>query len=373
MRLGWIVVCLLATAGCAQAPAAASSRVPPSASARPASRARAAPIQSPSFLETLEEVALEGLTMGSTWHVKVSVPSSLREDARALQMPIEAILERINDEMSTYRPTSEISRFNAHRSTDPFPVSAELALVVARALEIGAATDGAYDITIDPLINLWGFDRSGSRRTPPTAEEIGAARGHTGLALVRVEQTALRKADPHVTINLGGIASGFAVDLVLALLEERGFVNAMVEVTGEVRVRGTNAKGAPWKIGVKAPDMDDPGVVTSVALVDRALTTSGTYHNFFDSGGKRFSHILDPRTGAPIQTSLVSVTVLARDALTADGYDTAFMILGEERARQIIASNPGMEALFLYDDGQRGHMSATAGFPALARVAVDGG
>lgn len=311
------------------------------------------------------DVVLVGETMGSTWHARVHVASSREGDARALQPAVDALLERINDEMSTYRPNSEISRFNAHQSAEPFPVSSELALVVEKALEIGRDTEGAYDITIDPLINLWGFDRAGRRDSPPSPEEIAAAKAHTGLSLVRVEGGALVKADPLVTINLGGIAAGYAADAVGELLDDAGFHDWMVEITGEVRAKGKSSKGAPWKIGVQFPDAASDDVVQAVPLVDAALTTSGSYQNFFEKDGKRYSHILDPRTSAPVDTPLVSVTVLAPDALTADGYDTAFLILGEERARRIIARHPGMAALFIAV-GTNGvpTTTTTASFPA---------
>lgn len=323
------------------------------------------------------DVALAGETMGSTWQVKLSVPSGTahdekhEEDARAMQRPINELLERVNEQMSTYRPTSEISRFNAHASTEPFAVSPALAAIVEKALEVGKATDGAFDITLDPLITLWGFDRTGSRDTAPTAAEIAAARAHTGLSLLQVRGTSLVKLDPLVTINLGGIAAGWAVDELAQLLEARGFHDFMIEVTGEVRAKGRNAKGGPWKIGVKVPNIDSSDVLVAVPLDDRSLTTSGSYHNFFEAKGKRYHHILDPKTGAPAETTLVSVTVMYSDAVTADGYDTPFLILGEERARQIVAGTPGMAALFIHQDPTTGQLTTrtTPGFPSLERAA----
>jgi thiamine biosynthesis lipoprotein len=315
------------------------------------------------------DVALTGETMGSTWHIKLRTPdvAAERERARAMRGAIDALLERVNDQMSTYRTNSEISRFNAHASTAPFAVSPELATVVQKALDVGARTGGAFDITLDPLINLWGFDRKGPRDAPPTAQEIEAARAHTGLSLLRVDGSALVKVDPLVTINLGGIAAGWAVDELVRLLEGHGHHDFMIEVTGEVRARGRNATGKPWRIGVQVPDIESSDVVATVPLDDRALTTSGSYHNFLDMKGKRFHHILDPKTGAPAETDLVSVTVLHTDAVTADGYDTPFLILGEARARDIVAATPGMAALFIHRDPKTGALSTrtTPNFPPL--------
>lgn len=328
-----------------------------------------APVASPRL-----DVALEGETMGSTWHVKLSVPAARKDAALALQPAIDTTLERINDEMSTYRPNSELSRFNASKTTAPVALSPELARVMERALAVGKLTDGAFDVTIDPLIDLWGFDRSGARNTLPTAQQIANARAHTGLERIALERTAdgaaLKKLDPEVTVNLGGIAAGFAVDVVVDQLSAAGFTDFMVEITGEVRARGTNASGQPWRIGIKVPDLqaDATDVLAAVSLKDQAVTTSGSYHNFFTGpDGKRYSHILDPRTGAPVTSELVSVTVLYRDALTADAFDTAIVILGEARARAIIAAHPGMGAFFIHHhaDGTLS-TSMTEGFPLLS-------
>ncbi|OGQ10162.1 MAG: hypothetical protein A2138_18730 [Deltaproteobacteria bacterium RBG_16_71_12] len=315
------------------------------------------------------EIALEGETMGSTWHVKLAVTEARRAAALAMQPAIERTLERINDEMSTYRPSSELSRFNASKSTAPVTLSPELATVVAAALEVGRLTDGAYDVTIDPLIDLWGFDKSGSKDTLPTAQQLAGAQAHVGIDKLALDGGALAKRDPAVTVNLGGIAAGFAVDVVCAELAAAEFTDYMVEITGEVRARGTNASGQPWRIGIKVPDLqaDALDVLAAVSLADKAVTTSGSYHNFFvGPDGKRYSHIIDPRTGAPVQSDLVSVTVWYDDALTADAYDTAFVILGEQRARAIIAAHPGMAAYFIHlrPDGSLA-TSMTEGFPLL--------
>ena len=180
---------------------------------------------------------------------------------------------------------------------------------------------------------------------------------------------ALQKRDADTTINLGGIASGYAVDVVADLIDAAGFHDFMVEITGEVRARGKNERGLPWNIGVKVPRAnDDPtSVAAAVPLQDQSLTTSGSYHNFFESGGKRYSHIIDPTTGRPIDSDLVSVTILYKDALTADGFDTPFMILGEDKARAIMARYPGMEALFIHAPTATGPitLNKTAGFPAV--------
>jgi thiamine biosynthesis lipoprotein len=341
------VVLLIALSGCTQAPVVVD----------------AGPAAPPT------EVVLQGETMGSTYTIKIAVADASQVPAaQALQSTIDTTLERIVDVMSTYRPNSEISRFNNHKSTEPFASSEELLVVVAKALAIGHRTEGAYDITLDPLIALWGFDRRGRRTEAPSEAEIAAVRKHCGPDRVVVVGRSLQKSDPESTINLGGIASGYAVDVVASLIEAAGFHDFMVEITGEVKARGKNARGSAWTIGVKVPRSDDDptSVAAAVPLVNQSLTTSGSYHNFFESKGKRYSHILDPKTGRPIVGDLVSVTVLYPDALTADGFDTPFMILGEEKARAIIAGYAGMEALFIHAT-PTGAMTITktAGFPAI--------
>lgn len=348
--LGLMVVCALALAACKKEMAAP-------------------PAPAPALAASRHDLVLQGETMGSTYTIKIGTDDAHHDAAQALQNAIDTTCERINDVMSTYRPNSEISRFNNHKSTAPFPASAELLLVVKKAKEIGVATGGAFDITMDPLISLWGFDRGGRRTDVPGDAEVAAARAHVGPDLVVVVGNALQKRDPEATINLGGIASGYAVDVVADLIAAAGFRDFMVEITGEVRAQGKNARGLPWNIGVKVPRAnDDPtSVAAAVPLQDQSLTTSGSYHNYFESGGKRYSHIIDPTTGRPIEGDLVSVTVLYKDALTADAFDTPFMILGEEKARAIMAGYAGMEALFIHASGDAGPitLNKTAGFPAV--------
>lgn len=314
-----------------------------------------------------EVVTLQGRTMGTTYTVKV-VARSPDESQRAvaMQKPIDALLEEVNDQMSTYREGSEISRFNRHRSDAPFPVSPETAYVVRRALEIGALTEGAFDITLAPLIRLWGFDAGERRDAPPPMEEIEAARARTGLGLVTVEGSALKKARPDVEINLSGIAKGHGADRVLELVARAGFFDVMVEIGGEVRAQGKNARGEPWRIGINVPrsDADPTAVLVAVPVEDRALATSGDYRNFFESGGKRYAHILDPVTGRPVERTLVSASILAPDCATADALATAAIVLGEERARAAIAKLPGVEALFVHKEGEELKVSRTDGFPA---------
>jgi len=317
-------------------------------------------------------VMLEGQTMGTTYHVKV-VAHSPAESARivALQGDIDASLEQVNDEMSTYRDASELSRFNRHLSTEPFPASPGLLRVMARAKEIGAHTGGAFDVTIGPLIDAWGFDRSGPRATPPSADELSLARTRSGLEKLVVGDRALSKTVPDLSVNLSGIAKGYGVDAVHDLLVERGFAHFMIEIGGEVRTRGMNEKGAPWRIGINVPrsDAEPDAVFRAVVLGEGALATSGSYRNFFESGGKRYTHILDPRTAMPIESRVVSATVVASDCMTADGLATAAMILDIDGVKAALAAVPGASAMLIVEDRSDGQAryrtELTVGFPPM--------
>lgn len=318
-------------------------------------------------------MTLQGATMGTMWSLKVAVTSPEQSRAAvALQPRIEERLERINDLMSTYRQESELSRFNQHASTEPFPVSKETALVVRRSLEVGKATDGAFDVTLGPVIALWGFDKDGRRQEPPSEEELAAARARVGLDRLSVQDGALVKSRPDVDVNLSAIAKGYGVDEVFELVTRAGFQDVLVEIGGELRAHGANVQGEPWRVGINLPrsGADPTAVLVTVPLEDRALATSGDYRNFFEAGGRRYSHIIDPRTGAPVRHELVSVSVVAADTMTADALATAGLVLGEEQMRAALKSFPGAEALFVHakegtKDTEGLKVSKTAGFPTL--------
>ncbi|MBI2566211.1 MAG: FAD:protein FMN transferase [Candidatus Schekmanbacteria bacterium] len=317
-------------------------------------------------------VAMAGPTMGATYSLEVVAASAADASRfRDMQAAVDSILASVDADMSTYRQDSALARLNHHAEATPFPVPQALEEVLVRAAEIHAVTDGAFDVTIAPLIHLWGFDRPGSRDAPPTDDEIAAALAAKGAKSVLVENGFVTKKNPRVTINLNAIAPGYAVDRIFAALWEAGARNLMVEVGGEVRVAGSNSQGDPWRIGINtpAPEAAITDVTTVATVRAGAVATSGTYRNFFAYQGRRYSHILDPRTGYPVSHDLVSATILASDCMTADGLATAAIVLGEERMRQVMSAMPGIEALFIHREGsapERFTVSATNGFP-LAR------
>lgn len=301
---------------------------------------------------TTSTLAFGGHTMGTTYSVQIVDPPP-QLDATALQRQVDDLLEEINDSMSTWRADSELSRFNANPSTDWVAVSPALAAVVGTAQAVSAASDGAFDITVGPLVDLWGFGASSDPTQPPatrpTADAIAATRARTGFRQleVRTAPPALRKARPDLALDLSAIAKGHGVDRVAALLSAQGYEDFLVEIGGELVGRGVNAQGEPWRIAIERPD---PGLTRRplqvLPLAGRALATSGDYRNYFEQDGVRYSHSIDPNRGEPVYHRLASVTVIADSAELADAWATALLVLGPERGPDL-ASAEGLEALFL--------------------------
>lgn len=275
---------------------------------------------------------LIGETMGTTWSVKIAPPPVVKLDTRELRAAIQSRLDDLEAAMSTYRADSEVSRFNRAATTNWFPVSPDTAQVVKEALRLHQATEGAFDITIAPLVDLWGFGRKRTSRVP-TSNEITAALALTGsekLSL-RTAPSALRKADPHLAIDLSGIAKGYAVDAISGLLLRAELTNHLAQIGGEFLARGHAAEGDPWRVGIE--DARHPGEILHVVeLKEQALSTSGNYRNLHEVAGRKFGHILNPRTGWPVENSLASASVFAKSSATADAVATALFVIGATAA-----------------------------------------
>ncbi|MBK1617121.1 hypothetical protein CKO42_01375 [Lamprobacter modestohalophilus] len=292
-------------------------------------------------------LALRGATMGTTYSLQiVEPPAGLDRDALAQQVSTQ--LSDINGLMSTYQPTSELSRFNASSVTDWFLVSPELVAVVGAAQAVSEASAGAFDITVGPLVNLWGFGPTLTADVLPSAAELQAARARVGWQQldVQLQPPALRKARPDLYVDLSAIAKGYAVDRVAALIESVGVDNYLVEIGGELRGRGINGRGEPWQIAIERPETSKRAMFRVVALRDIGMATSGDYRNFFEVDGARYSHTIDPATGRPVGHRLASVTVLADQAMEADAWATALLVLGPERGFEL-AERLGLAAFFI--------------------------
>ena len=301
----------------------------------------------------LAQREFSGSSMGTTYSVKlVAAPSDI--DEAALQRQIEDRLSAIDRSMSTYRDDSDLTRFNDSRSTDWLETTPELCKVVAGALGVSKYTAGTFDVTVGPVVNLWGFGPDGSVAEPPGGEEIDKAMRRIGYGHLHADCAvpALRKILPDLYVDLSGYAKGYAVDQIAALLDERDIPNYLVEIGGELRVRGINASGRNWSIAVEKPMTTERSVQSVINLSDTALATSGDYRNFFDYGGVRYSHTIDPRTGAPVTHELASVTVVAEAAAVADALATALLVLGPAEGMKF-AERERIAAYFLLrDDGE---------------------
>ena len=239
-------------------------------------------------------------------------------------------------------------------------------VVVEASLTIGTATQGAFDITLGPLIELWGFDKGERRLKPPTEDDITSRKAFTGLDKVTLQEELFQKKDKRVQINLSGIAKGYGVDAIGGLLEKAGVQNFMVEIGGEILVQGQNGKGLPWRLGVNrpTPEAGRYEIIETVTLTQGAMATSGSYRNFFNEEGQRYHHIINPKTGAPVKHQLVSVTVIAPTCMQADALATAAMVLGEEAFKAVLKKNyPQTSAFFVHQKGNSFELSNTSNFP----------
>jgi thiamine biosynthesis lipoprotein len=312
-------------------------------------------------------VALNGQTMGTTFSVKVRAPAASETNDLLSSAVVEELLVVVNA-MSTYEPESEISRWNRSDSTDPVTISKPLAQVVKEGLSISVLSEGAFDITVQPLVDLWGFGPK-RRKDEPSQSKITAALDLVGSNQVRLSplDLTLAKSKPGVWLDLSAIAKGYAVDRVSDRLVALGYPEHFVEIGGEIRTRGLKTDTMPWRIGVESPKANG-SVRLSLPLTDRAIATSGSYRNFRKYGDKTFSHTLDPRTGRPVMHKLVSVSVVSDTCMRADAWATALSVLGHQKGFNL-AERLELAASFLYID-QSGELveRQTADFRSFANA-----
>jgi thiamine biosynthesis lipoprotein len=295
--------------------------------------------------------------MGSPYTVQIVGASLEPGQLEDLQGEVERTLLEVNRQMSHYQPESELSRFNRAAAGTPFKVSPEFARVMRFTLELCRQTGGALDPTLAPVINLWGFGEKTAERAVPEAEALEAARRHTGWRHLRVTTgDELIKDIPELTVNLSAVAKGFGVDQMVEVLQRRGFTNVYASIAGEVRVLGHNARGTNWQIGISAPisNWREDGPMTAVvSLSNQAISTSGDYQKFFfDTRGRRLCHILDPKTGWPVQHNVGGVSVVAPDSMTADALSTVLFVLGAEAGLQFIEGWTNAAALFIVREAE---------------------
>ncbi|TGG95909.1 FAD:protein FMN transferase [Natronospirillum operosum] len=297
-----------------------------------------------------EPLRFTGGTMGTNYTVQVYAPES---EKLALEVGIQRALRRVVNSTSVYEPRSDVSRFNAAEPDEWVEVSDEVARIVAAGLEVAEITAGAFEPTILPLVNIWGFGPQGRAEEIPSEEELEAAMAMIGWQAVevRTDPPALRKSAPR-EIDLGGIAKGYGADAVAEYLLAQGHTQFLVELGGDMVVQGGKPDGSPWRIAIERPDETQRGIYRVLELEDAAIVTSGDYRNYFEVDGQRYSHTINPQTGFPVDHRLASVSVIAENSMLADAWSTALMVLGPEQAAEV-AEREGVSALLIErtDDG----------------------
>ncbi|MDF7799208.1 FAD:protein FMN transferase [Pontiellaceae bacterium B1224] len=298
---------------------------------------------------TIKNPSRGGSTMGTGYSIKLS---GKFKEARLNEISdqIEATLLEVNRQMSTWDPESEISRFNHSRSVDAFSCSEAFSTVVRSALELSRTTGGAFDPTLQPLLNLWGFGSEAEERKVPSDEAVATVKQRTGWEKVTVDSDSnLRKNEPELSLALGAIAKGYGVDAVGQVLNEAGLENWFVEIGGEVLAQGVNGENEAWRIGIQFPttnpmDMTFQGIAH---ITNGAIATSGDYRNYIKEDDVVYSHILDPRTGRAVKSRTASVTVKASTCMEADGIATALFVMGPDEGLPWVEQRDDVEAFFM--------------------------
>ena len=300
----------------------------------------------------------EGWIFGTTYRIVYDAEGDKHEE-------IKALLQLFNASLSTFDSSSVITRFN--RSNTGVRADSFFRTVVEAGLRISEQSEGAFDMTVAPLVNAWGFGFEQKEKISPAL--IDSLRLRVGMAYLWWQGDSLLKGDPRIMLDASAIAKGYGVDVVASFLAAQGCTNYLVEIGGEVVTGGLNAKGLPWRIGVDRP-AEQTGSVTGdyqfvLGLSNRALATSGNYRNYYVEDGKKYAHTIDPRSGYPASHSLLSATVLAPTCMEADAWATAFMVLGVEASKALLSDLPELDVCFIYHEGEADAVYLTDGFRRL--------
>lgn len=286
----------------------------------------------------------KGMIYGTTYSITYESPNG-----KDFQEEIAQKLNAYNLMFSTYEKVSIISKINDNVATE---LTDEFIICFHKSTEISEITNGAFDITAGALVNAWGFGPE--RKKHMTQEKVDSLLEITGYQKVKLQDGKIIKENPNIKIDMSAISKGYTSDLIGNFLAEKGCKNYMVEIGGEVAAKGINERGKTWSIGINKPDEEalfgSSGLQAKVKLTDHGLATSGNYRNFYVEDGKKYAHTIDPKTGYPVQHSILSSTVVANDCMTADAYATAFMVLGLERGIEVSKKVPEIEVFFIYAD-----------------------
>jgi thiamine biosynthesis lipoprotein len=298
-----------------------------------------------------KEVLISGSTMGTTYNIKVV--TWFYKDTAGLKDKIEKRLKDVNNSMSVFISESEISRFNAFNSQDKFIITKDFLNVMIVSRRIYELSGGAWDGTVYPLVDLWGFGRTEKKKQVPQKKEIEARLANVGFGKIVIsEKRHLSKLNPSVSLDFGSIAKGYGVDQMAEVIRNNGIKNFLVEIGGEVYASGCKIDGGYWRVGINVPDRDAliGDIYKTVLLKNKALATSGDYRNYFEKKGAFYSHVIDPRTGYPVKNGIVSVSVVADDCTFADGLATAIMVAGHEKGLELVERLSGVECLIVIKD-----------------------
>ena len=307
-----------------------------------------------------------GATMGTTYAVTVAATVTEPEASR-IHETIHTTLTEIDAAMSTYDERSELSRFNRSQETSWVDVSPDLFRVLRHALDISDVTDGAFDVTVGPLVNAWGFGPTDRTDAVPTAEDVEGLLANVGHTQVHIdpESARLKKEQADIEIDLSALAKGYGVDRVAEALDTAGYDSYLIEVGGEVRARGYRLDGRRWRVGIEQPTDGAMRLQRVIELRDAALATSGDYRNYFEADGRRYSHTIDPRTGYPVAHRLASASVVASECVIADALATALAVLGPDEGYRLADAKGWAALLVVREEDGRFTERATPAFLAM--------
>ncbi len=313
---------------------------------------------------------ISGDAQGTTYHISFWSPQAV--DTASIKQLVETEFTRLDMQLSNYRKDSVIEQLNATISSEPLALSEEIIGLIEQARVVSIASEGCYDLTIKPLFDLWGFN--GDKLTPPSPETLQAALQQVGFKQIKiVDATHIQKLNPQLRIDLSSIAQGYSVSRMVALLEQQGIENYLVEIGGELQTRGKKPEGTAWRVALEKP-LSSERTMQKIVTINRseplAVMTSGTYRHYFDVGGKRYSHILNAKTGVPVNHNTVSVTVLHDNPTQADAWSTALLCLGKTRGIEA-ANKAGIAALFIEQDGEAFNELRTVPFDALKNISIE--
>jgi thiamine biosynthesis lipoprotein len=294
-----------------------------------------------------QPIQLTGVTMGTTYQITIITHSKNKVDAILLQKRVDSLLTQVNKIFSTYIENSELTRFNDNLSTMPIKISPEFSKLYEKAVNISISSEGSFDITVLPLVKLWGFGPDFTISQIPSQKEIQKLLNFSGINQLEFSNDSLCKINQHTQIDFSAIGKGWGVDQVALFLDNQGFENYMVEIGGEIIVSGRNNFNSKWTVGVSAPGNIASELYASIHITDAAVATSGSYNNYFTLRNIDYSHIINPKTGYPIQHDLVSATIVAPDCAGADAIATAVMVKGFEDGLRWINTLSNVECLLV--------------------------